>query len=92
MELKDPFGIAGRFLGRDTAQGIWERCNGLLSGGRPCGGTDCGFNEAGSNPGGERPILTRWRRIYRTCSGSVITAMIRMYWDRASRARVDSQS
>ena len=32
MELKDPFGIADRLLGPDTAAGIYERCNALLAG------------------------------------------------------------
>jgi glucuronate isomerase len=32
LELKDPFGIADRLLGPDTAEGIWERCNELLAG------------------------------------------------------------
>ncbi len=32
MELRDPFGIADRLLGPETAQGIWERCNDLLAG------------------------------------------------------------
>jgi len=41
-------------------------------------GTDSQLSEAGSNPGGERPILTRWRRIFRTSSGTVMTARIRI--------------
>jgi len=40
--------------------------------------TECSFNEAGSSPGGERRIFTRCRRIWRTCSCSVITARIRI--------------
>jgi hypothetical protein len=42
------------------------------------GGQITRFNEAGSKPGGERPIFTRWRRILRSSSGSVITARIRI--------------
>ena len=30
MELRRPFGIAGRILSGETAQGIWDECNALL--------------------------------------------------------------
>jgi hypothetical protein len=41
-------------------------------------GDRLGIQRSRVNPGGERPILTRWRRIFRTSSGSVITARIRI--------------
>jgi acetate kinase len=33
------------------------------------------YTKFGSSPGGDRPIFTRWRRILRTYSGSVIAAI-----------------
>ena len=52
-----------------------ERAEWLTGAGRE---TDCLFNEAESDPGGERLIFARWRRVWRSFSGSVITAWIRI--------------